>query len=40
MPERGIGMVMAANGAGGVPVITRLLGLWSEPYGGRIQPIY
>ncbi|HEU4885090.1 MAG TPA: serine hydrolase domain-containing protein [Longimicrobium sp.] len=40
MPERGIGMVVAANGGGGVPVITRLLQLWSQHYGVDIQPIY
>ncbi|HEX5871664.1 MAG TPA: serine hydrolase domain-containing protein [Longimicrobium sp.] len=40
MPERGIGMVLAANGSGGVPVLTRLLQLWSEHYGVPLQPVY
>ncbi|HYR10779.1 MAG TPA: serine hydrolase, partial [Longimicrobium sp.] len=40
MPERGIGMVLAANGSGGVPVLTRLLQLWSEHYGVQIQKLY
>lgn len=40
MPERGIGMVVAANGSAGVPVITRLVQLWSEHYGVDTQPLY
>jgi CubicO group peptidase (beta-lactamase class C family) len=40
MPERGIGMVMAVNGGDGVPVLRRLLQLWSEHYGVVTQPLY
>lgn len=40
MPERGIGMVLATNGGGGIPVVTRLLELWSEHYGVGLPAIY
>jgi CubicO group peptidase (beta-lactamase class C family) len=40
MPERGIGMVLAVNGGAGVPVLTRLLQLWSQHYRVDLQPVY
>lgn len=40
MPERGLGMFIAANGAGGVPILTALLQRWSEHYGVDLPPIF
>ena len=42
MPERGDGMVIAANGDAdaGVPLVTRLLRLWSEHQGVDLQPVF
>jgi CubicO group peptidase (beta-lactamase class C family) len=40
MPERGLGLVLATNGSGGVPLITQLLQLWSQHYGVDLPPIY
>jgi CubicO group peptidase (beta-lactamase class C family) len=40
MPERGIGMVVALNGGDGLPVLKRLLQLWSEHYGADLPPLF
>lgn len=40
MPERGLGVVLAANGDANVPFLSRLLRLWSEHYGVDLPPLY
>jgi CubicO group peptidase (beta-lactamase class C family) len=40
MPERGMGMVMAANRDASLPFLTALLQAWSEHYGVDLPPIY
>lgn len=40
MPERGLGMVIAANGDANLPLLSGLLRLWSEHYGVELQPIF
>ena len=40
MPERGLGMVLAANGDADIDFLTRLLQLWSEHYGVDLPPLF
>jgi len=40
MPERGNGLIVATNGAAGIPVVTRILQLWSEHYGVDLPPLF
>jgi len=39
-PERGDGVFIAVSSDNGVPVITRVLQLWSEAHGGGLPPLY
>jgi hypothetical protein len=40
IPERGLGLGLATNGSGGVPILARLHQLWSQHYGADLPPLY
>jgi CubicO group peptidase (beta-lactamase class C family) len=40
MPDRGQGLVLASNSDASVPVVIRVLQLWSEHYGVDLPPLF